>query len=109
MQRLSGSLRQSRQGIRKRLMRLSVPRWPSCRPCFRSSTGICRRSVYLAYRLELARAQEEDSDVRATLLVVALAMLTVSCSKDAEFAKQEYLKSGDRYVAEKKYREAVVQ
>ena len=47
--------------------------------------------------------------MRATLLVVALAVLTVSCSKDPEYAKQEYLKSGDRYVAEKKYREAVVQ
>ena len=32
-----------------------------------------------------------------------------ACSKDPEFAKQEYLKSGDRFAAEKKYREAVVQ
>ena len=48
--------------------------------------------------------------MRATFIVVApCPAWRAGCSKDPEFAKQEYLKSGDRYAAEKKLREAVVQ
>ncbi len=45
----------------------------------------------------------------AAALALALVIAAAACSTDPEFAKQEYLKSGDRYVAEQKYNEAVVQ
>ena len=44
----------------------------------------------------------------AAALALTLA-IAAACSTDPEFAKQEYVKSGDRYVAEQKYNEAVVQ
>ena len=45
--------------------------------------------------------------MRAKVLV-GITLLTIGCS-NPEYAKQEYLKSGDRYAADKKYSEAVVQ
>ena len=42
------------------------------------------------------------------IVLVGIALLTIGCS-NPEYAKQEYLKSGDRYAADKKYSEAVVQ
>ena len=42
--------------------------------------------------------------------VVAFSALSgVSCSKDPEVAKREYLASGDAYFEQKKYAEAVVE
>ena len=46
--------------------------------------------------------------------IVAVALLfgtcvAASCSKDPEVAKREYVRSGDAYVAEKKYKEAVIE
>jgi tetratricopeptide (TPR) repeat protein len=43
----------------------------------------------------------------AAILAVTAALN--GCSSDPEKAKLEYLKSGDRYMAEKQYREAIVQ
>jgi tetratricopeptide (TPR) repeat protein len=39
----------------------------------------------------------------------AVLLVTASCSKDPEQAKREYLESGNRYFAEEKYKEAVVE
>jgi tetratricopeptide (TPR) repeat protein len=41
--------------------------------------------------------------------LLACSVLLSGCSKDPEVAKREYLSSGDAYVAEKKYAEAVVE
>src|SRR5580765_8759715 len=57
--------------------------------------------------MPVARAHEPRKDVRAIVLV-GIALLTIGCS-NPEYAKQEYLKSGDRYAADKKYGEAAVQ
>lgn len=47
---------------------------------------------------------------RLPVAALALTLLAAAgCGTDPEYAKQEYLKSGDRYVAEQKYNEAVVQ
>ncbi len=43
------------------------------------------------------------------MMVVALTAAISACSKDPEVAKREYLQSGDAYVAQQKYREAVVE
>ena len=43
----------------------------------------------------------------AAILAVTAALN--GCSSDPEKAKLEYLKSGDRYMAQKQYREAIVQ
>lgn len=45
---------------------------------------------------------------RVCLLLLA-SVLTLSCAKDPEVAKREYLKSGDTYFAEQKYKEAIVE
>ena len=42
-------------------------------------------------------------------LGVVLIVVAFGCQTNPEVAKQEYLKSGDRYVADKKYFEAIVQ
>src|SRR4051812_48677212 len=42
-------------------------------------------------------------------LAVAALLAAAACSKNPEAAKQEYLKSGDRFMEQKKYREAIVQ
>ena len=42
-------------------------------------------------------------------LLVCSALSSVSCSKDPEVAKREYLASGDAYFEQKKYAEAVVE
>ena len=34
---------------------------------------------------------------------------TLSCSRDPEVAKREYLRSGNKYLQEKKYQEAIIQ
>ena len=47
---------------------------------------------------------------RTSLCVLVLAAASAAaCSTDPEVAKREYLASGDRYAAEKKYPEAIVQ
>src|SRR5688500_8084544 len=46
--------------------------------------------------------------VSAVLACLAL-VGAVGCSKDPEVAKREYLTSGDQYVQQKKYAEAVVE
>lgn len=45
----------------------------------------------------------------AAVFSFALALGIPACSSDPEYAKQEYLKSGDRYFDQKKYSEAIVQ
>ena len=47
--------------------------------------------------------------LQSAALLGALALLVASCSTDPEQAKREYVESGDRFVAEKKYAEAIVQ
>jgi tetratricopeptide (TPR) repeat protein len=42
-------------------------------------------------------------------LVACSTLCAIGCSKDPEVAKREYLASGDAYVAQKKYAEAVVE
>ncbi len=47
-----------------------------------------------------------------TSLVIALLLcsgVAAGCSKDPEVAKREYLRSGDAYVEEKKYKEAIIE
>ena len=44
-----------------------------------------------------------------TYLLVVAAACVAACSRDPETAKREYLASGDRYFAEKKYSEAIVE
>jgi hypothetical protein len=48
---------------------------------------------------------------RYAALAAAAVSLTAAagCSKDPEVAKREYLESGDRYVAEKKFSEAAIE
>ena len=41
--------------------------------------------------------------------VAAVLLTTAACSKDPEVAKREYVRSGDTYVANKQYREAIVE
>ena len=45
----------------------------------------------------------------AAALGVMAALIAASCSTDPEYAKREYVKSGDRFVEQKKYAEAIVQ
>jgi tetratricopeptide (TPR) repeat protein len=45
----------------------------------------------------------------AVTVCVIAAVIVASCSTDPEFAKREYVKSGDRFVEQKKYSEATVQ
>jgi len=49
------------------------------------------------------------STLRWTLFIALVTTGVVACSADPERAKQEYLASGDRYVEQKKYNEAIVQ
>jgi tetratricopeptide (TPR) repeat protein len=42
-------------------------------------------------------------------LAAAVVLTTAACSKDPEVAKREYVRSGDTYVANKQYREAIVE
>ena len=46
---------------------------------------------------------------RSVLLSCAVAALLTGCSSDPNVRKQKYLDSGDKYFAEAKYREAVIQ
>ena len=41
--------------------------------------------------------------------LLSCSILVLGCSKDPEVAKREYVSSGDKYVEEKKYAEAVVE
>src|SRR5262245_7492806 len=44
------------------------------------------------------------------LMAMAIGLFTLpACSKDPQVAKHEYVKSGDAYLAQKKYREAIVE
>jgi hypothetical protein len=45
----------------------------------------------------------------ASAAVVAGLLAIAACSKDPEVAKQEYLRSGDDYYAQKKFREAIIE
>ncbi len=49
------------------------------------------------------------STVLDLLSIVLMTAVITACSADPERAKQEYLASGDRYVEQKKYSEAIVQ
>src|SRR5688572_7136581 len=46
-----------------------------------------------------------------TIVVIAFLLCSsvAACSKDPEVAKREYVRSGDAYFAEKKYKEAVIE
>jgi tetratricopeptide (TPR) repeat protein len=46
---------------------------------------------------------------KAVAVLLAVSLAAAGCRKDPEFAKQEYLKSGDRYMASGKTAEAIVQ
>jgi cellulose synthase operon protein C len=46
---------------------------------------------------------------RRIAVVLAVTLVAAGCRKDPEFAKQEYLKSGDRYMEAGKVAEAIVQ
>jgi tetratricopeptide (TPR) repeat protein len=45
----------------------------------------------------------------AVLPILLVATLSVSCARDPEVAKREYVQSGDRFLREKKVKEAIVQ
>src|SRR6185295_9118343 len=45
----------------------------------------------------------------ALAILLAGLVFTAACSTDPEKAKLEYVKSGDAYVAQKKYSEAIIQ
>ena len=47
--------------------------------------------------------------VKFSRTIVLLALAVAACSADPEVAKREYVKSGDRYMSEKKYQEAVIE
>jgi putative PEP-CTERM system TPR-repeat lipoprotein len=49
------------------------------------------------------------SRTRLLGLCLVLMLSSFGCTKNPDVAKQEYMKSGDRYVEEKKYAEAIVQ
>ena len=44
--------------------------------------------------------------IAAVILMFGCLAATGACGKDPEAARREYVRSGDRYVAEKKYQEA---
>jgi len=47
---------------------------------------------------------------RSAISVLLLAAVTLTaCSRDPETAKREFLASGDKYLADKKYTEAILQ
>ena len=47
---------------------------------------------------------------RSTIILVAvLALVTVSCTRDPQKLKRQYVASGDKFVAQKNYAEAVIQ
>ena len=46
---------------------------------------------------------------RSSFVLVAFCLLLAGCRTNPEVAKQEYLKSADRYVEQGKYSEAIVQ
>ena len=47
---------------------------------------------------------------RARILAISLVVaLSISCSRDPEIAKREYLASGDKFLSQQKVREAIVQ
>ena len=80
--------------------------------CFET---ICRheadtvRSAFTRTRRPALHESHVNEPYAARCRSRADALAAAACAKDPEFAKQEYLKSGDRYVAEQKYSEAVVQ
>ncbi len=45
----------------------------------------------------------------AVIPLLFCSLAAAGCSKDPEVAKREYVRSGDAYVAEKKYKEAVIE
>src|SRR6266700_236354 len=45
----------------------------------------------------------------AVLFTVVIALVSASCARDPQKAKREYVASGDRYIAQKNYAEAIVQ
>src|SRR5262245_32498507 len=42
-------------------------------------------------------------------LVIAIALSAAACSKDPEVLKKQYVASGDKYFADKKYPDAIIQ
>ena len=50
-----------------------------------------------------------SSKSRLVLVLALLALLLTGCSRDPNVRKQKYFESGQRYYAEGKYREAVIQ
>src|SRR5438067_10301474 len=50
-----------------------------------------------------------SSKSRLVLVLALLALLLTGCSRDPNVRKQKYFESGERYYAEGKYREAVIQ
>ena len=49
------------------------------------------------------------TDSRRLLAIAFVAVLSLSCSRDPEIAKREYLASGDQFLSQKQVKEAIVQ
>ena len=49
------------------------------------------------------------SRIRQLVAALAVTVVAVGCAADPESAKQAFVKSGDGYVAEKKFSEAIIQ
>lgn len=59
--------------------------------------------------LERSKHMSRSVSVRLSLAAFLVATLFTGCSRDPNVRKQKYLESGDRYFAQGKYREAVIQ
>src|SRR4029453_7552411 len=76
----------------------------SFRPCSRILAAIFRPE-----RLPEVHVMSAWNVSKAVAVVVVASLAAAGCRKDPEFAKQEYLKSGNRYMESGKVAEAIVQ
>ena len=84
--------------------RASARRSTSFRLCSRILAAIFRPE-----RLPEVHVMSAWNVSKAVAVVLAVSLAAAGCRKDPEFAKQEYLKSGDRYMESGKVAEAIVQ
>src|SRR4051812_23401998 len=85
---------------------LPVRRLRSSKQCFR-----CWSDIYRHRAASLSRDHMKKNIKHISILSVLL-LTTVAiegCSKDPDVSKREYLRSGDAYVAEKKFNEAIIE